>query len=132
MNLSNNIYIEAFQEYKKLGLDPLPIPYEDGHPTKGSKIAGWPTKAANGDYTTADFAEPCNIGVLLGGAKKLTDLDCDSPEAVAVGSDIIGQLMERTGKTMIFGRQSKPRSHYIFSCDKSLPTEKITDPSERS
>ena len=28
----------------------------------------------------------------------------------------------------MFGRASKPRSHYIFFCDKSLPTEKITDP----
>ena len=45
-----------------------------------------------------------------------------------MGGEIIGHLMENTGKTMMFGRASKPRSHYIFFCDKSLPTEKITDP----
>jgi len=128
MNLSKNIYTEAFENYKKLGLDPLPIPYENGHPTKGPKIAGWQTEAASGEYTETDFAEPCNIGVLLGGPKNLTDIDCDSPEAVLIGEEVMGDLMKHTGKTMMFGRKSKPRSHYIFFCVKSLPTEKITDP----
>lgn len=129
MNLShNNIYVEASENYKKIGLDPVPIPYEDGHPTKGPKITGWNTKAANHEYTESDFAEPCNIGILLGGSKHLTDIDCDSPEAVFIGNEIMGDLMEKTGRTMIFGRAAKPRSHYIFFCDKSLPTEKITDP----
>ena len=124
MILSNSIYIEAFENYKKLGLDPLPIPYENGRPTKGPKIGGWNTKAATGEYTSADFVEPCNIGVLLGGTRNLTDIDCDSPEAVFIGKEIMSTLPP----TFTFGRASKPRSHYIFFCDKSLPTQKITDP----
>ena len=127
MIVSESIYT-AFENYKKLGLDPLPIPHENGHPTKGPKIADWQTKAANGEYTDDDFADPCNIGNLLGGPKNLTAIDCDSPEAVAVSDDLFGHLMDQTGKTMMFGRQSKPRSHYIFFCDMSLPTEKISDP----
>ena len=130
MTTANNIYITGFENYKKLGLDPLPIPYEDGHPTKGPKIAGWQVKADRGDYTKEDFSDPCNIGVLLGGPKNITDIDCDSPEAVSIGREIMGHLMEKSGKTMMFGRDSKPRSHYIFACDHSLPTEKITDPSD--
>jgi len=126
MTLSNNIYTEAFANYKKLGLDPLPIPYDDGHPTKGPKIPGWQTRAASHEYTDDDFAEPCNIGVLLGGTKNLTDIDCDSPEAVLIGNE----LMQTLPPTFMFGRASKPRSHYIFFCDKSLPTEKITDPAD--
>ena len=110
MTLSNNIYIEAFENYKKIGLDPLPIPYENGHPTKGPKITGWQTKAANGEYTDDDFAEPCNLGVLLGGTKNLTDIDCDSPEAVFIGREV----MKTLPPTFIFGRASKPRSHYIL------------------
>jgi hypothetical protein len=39
MNVSNSIYT-AFENCKKIGLDPLPIPNEDGHPTKGPKIPG--------------------------------------------------------------------------------------------
>jgi hypothetical protein len=89
MTLSKNIYIEAFENYRKIGMDPLPIPYEDGHPRKGPKIAGWQTKAANGQYSDDDFAEPCNIGILLGGPKNLTDIDCDSPEAVLMGSEVM-------------------------------------------
>jgi P4 family phage/plasmid primase-like protien len=124
----NTIYTAAFRTYKKMGLDPLPISYQNGRPTKEAKIIDWPTKAANGEFTEEDFAEPCNIGILLGGTKIVTDIDTDSPEAVAVGGDIIGQLMETTGKTFMFGRKSKPRSHYIFFCDQSLPSEKIKDP----
>ena len=89
---SNNIYTEAFENYKKLGLDPLPIPYENGHPTKGPKVGGWNTKAANGEYTSGDFAEPCNLGVLLGGPRNLTDIDCDSPEAVFIGKEVMNTL----------------------------------------
>lgn len=90
--ISTNSIYTAFQQYKELGLDPLPIPYEDGHPTKGPKVAGWQTKAAKGEYTENDFAGQCNIGILLGGARNLTDIDCDSPEAVAVGDEIILHL----------------------------------------
>jgi hypothetical protein len=124
MTLSKNIYIDAFEKYEKLGLDPLPIPYESGHPTKGPKIPGWQIKAANGEYTSTDFAEQCNVGILLGGTKNITDIDCDSPEAVGIGNEV----MKTLPPTFTFGRASKPRSHYIFFCDKSLPTQKITDP----
>jgi P4 family phage/plasmid primase-like protien len=132
MKAIRTIYTTAFQDYKNLGLDPLPIPYdENGYPTKGPRIDGWQIKAANGSYTEEDFSDPCNIGVLLGGPKNLTDIDCDSPQAVAVAGDIIGHLMQKTGTgTMIFGRASNPRSHYIFSTDNSFPTEKIMDPAD--
>src|SRR5207247_4891228 len=65
---------------------------------------------------------------LLGGQKHLSDLDCDSPEAVAVAGEIMDQFMEKTGATMIFGRESKPTSHYLFFCDQSLPSKEIRDP----
>ena len=109
MTLSKNIYIEAFENYRKIGMDPLPIPYEDGHPTKGPKVSGWQKRADNGEYAESDFGGPCNIGVLLGGTKNLTDIDCDSPEAVLIGSEI----MKTMPPTFTFGRPSKPRSHYI-------------------
>lgn len=127
---STNIYTEAFHRYKKMGLDPVPIPYENGHPTKRPNEDDWQTIAANGGYTEADCCKRCNIGNLLGGTRNLTDIDCDSPQAVAVGGEIIGDLMKTTGKTMMFGRKSKPRSHYVFYCDQSLPSEKIKDPGD--
>jgi len=130
IKVSSGIYTEAFEHYKTMGLDPVPIPYEDGHPAKCPRDTAWQTKAATGDYVVNDFVRECNIGILLGGIENVIDIDCDSPEAVAVSGDIIGHLMEGTSKTMMFGHDSKRRSHYIYYCDKSLPTEKITDPAD--
>src|SRR5258708_6967994 len=101
MTQSNNIYTTAFHHYKKLGLAPLPIPHIDGHPSKKPTDKGWPERAANGEYTESDFVRACNVGVLLGGPKNVTDLDCDSPEAVAVAGEITDAFMEKTGATMI-------------------------------
>ncbi|MBS1828799.1 MAG: bifunctional DNA primase/polymerase [Acidobacteria bacterium] len=129
MNLSKNIYT-AFKQYTEMGLDPLPIPYTDGHPTKKPEYLGWTTKAANHEFSNSDLEDPCNIGILLGGNKNLTDIDCDSPEAVRIGAEVLDGLMEKTGKTLVFGRQSKPRSHFIWYADKSMPTEKIVDPTD--
>jgi hypothetical protein len=128
MKLSTNINIEAFENYKSLGLDPLPIPYDNGHPSKVPKIGGWHTKASNGEYTADDFSEPCGVGILLGGTNNVTDIDCDSTEAVSTSSEIMRKLMDETGETMMFGHESKPRSRYVFSTDTSLPTEQIRDP----
>src|SRR5438105_3389856 len=112
MNESNStIYTAAFHHYKNLGLDPIPIPDIDRHPSKFPTETGWPQRAANGEYTEADFAEPCNIGNLLGGPNYITDIDCDSPEAIAISGEVLKRFMEKTGETMIFGRKSKPRSH---------------------
>jgi len=129
MHQPKDIYTTAFNTYRELGLDPLPIPHQNGNPTKGPTGPDWPIKAANRTYTESDFQEqPCNIGILLGGIKNLTDIDCDSPEAIKVADEIMDHFMKRVGKAMMFGRASKPRSHYIFECDNSLPSEKIKDP----
>jgi len=124
------IYTTEFEDYKNLGLDPVVIPYEDGHPTKGPKIQGWQIKAGNGQNTAEDFNDQTNIGNLLGGPKNLTDIDCDSRESFLIGREIMDDLMRKTGQTMVFGRYSKPHSHYVFSCDRSLPIEQIRDPSD--
>jgi P4 family phage/plasmid primase-like protien len=130
MNQSEDIYTVAFQDYKAMGLDPLPIPHQNGNPTKRPTDDNWQIRAANGGYTEADFKIACNMGNLLGGPKHFSDLDCDSPEAIRVASDVMKDLERKIGRTMVFGRASKPRSHYIHTCDASLPSEKITDPSD--
>lgn len=127
MNKTNsNIYIDAFDRYKVMGLDPLPIPYEQGLPSKVPLIPGWQRSAEAGIFTADDFSKPCNMGVLLGGKFHLTDIDLDSPEAVAVGRDILREYEA----TLNFGRDSKPRSHHIYSSDASLATERIKDPTD--
>ena len=85
MNQSNNIYTDEFRRYRDLGLDPLPIPSNEGRPSKIPLYPGWQTKAANHEFTAQDFPIDSNMGILLGGEKHLTDIDADSPESVAGG-----------------------------------------------
>jgi len=131
MTLSNNIYIDAFKKYREMGLDPLPIPYQEGHPTKGPILTDWPTKAANHEFTEADLEDPCGIGNLLGGPRNTTDADLDSREAVLIGGEVFESLEKRTGEKFCkFGHDGKPRSHVVFFTDKALPSEEVEDPAD--
>jgi len=134
MKLSNdNIYIEAFRKYRQMGLDPLAIPHVDGHPTKAPKTQGWQIRAATGEYSESDFALPCNIGILLSGEKNLTDIDIDCLEAVGIATEVMDRLTQDTGNhPFVFGRKSKPRSHYVYFCDVSLQSEEVRDPTDNA
>ena len=51
-----------------------------------------------------------NIGVILGDDAGSADVDCDCDEAITVAK----RLLPPTN--MVFGRMSKPFSHYFFRC----------------
>jgi hypothetical protein len=55
-----------------------------------------------------------NIGLLLGDKFGSTDVDCDCPEAI-MGAR---KLLPETG--LIFGRRSKPFSHYLYRSDPAV------------
>lgn len=63
-----------------------------------------------------------NIGVLLGDKYGSTDVGCDCPEAVTAARG----LFRETG--LIFGRQSKPFSHYLYRSDPPVRTQQFHDP----
>ena len=42
-----------------------------------------------------------------------------------------GEILSHLPTTWTFGRESKPRSHFIYSCDQSFPSQKISDPTDR-
>jgi putative DNA primase/helicase len=61
---------------------------------------------------------PQNVGVILGPSSRgLTDVDLDSPEAIAIAP----YLLPRT--KAIFGRKSKRASHYLFYSDLAVSQE---------
>lgn len=122
-----NVNLYRYHEnYLKLGLDPLPIPPINGKPTKKPVIPDWPTKAVEHLFKPEDYAEPnSNIGSCLGGAKNRSDVDIDDHAALKIAAEI---LRDNFPATTIFGRPSKPKSHYFFECDESLPSVKILDP----
>jgi hypothetical protein len=59
----------------------------------------------------SDFNDDSNIAVKMGDVSNgLVDVDCDHPFAVASAKE----LLPITGR--VFGRSSKPSSHYLFLC----------------
>ena len=50
------------------------------------------------------------------------DVDCDCPEAIAAARHVLPET------ALIFGRQSKPFSHYLYRADPPVRTEQFKDP----
>lgn len=89
--------------------------------------------ALNKDYTEERYDPPSNsmwqarelgVGVVVGpgrGGPVDVDLDCD--EAVTLARDMLPPTLA------VFGRKSKPRSHYLYKCPVgSVPYMKFADP----
>ena len=91
---------------------------------KAPRERDWQRKA----ITTPEAAEqyfrgPMNIGVLLGTVSGgLVDVDLDCPEACAVADRILPPT------AAVFGRASKPRSHWLYYVGGPAPSLKLSDP----
>lgn len=92
-------------EYCDQGWSPIPIP----HMEKAPIMKGWQDLRITKENAADHFRnDPSNIGVLLGKASKgLTDVDMDCPEAIQLAPDFLPP-------TRAFGRNSKPKSHYLY------------------
>lgn len=101
------------------GFSPVPVPTR----SKGPILEGWQRLEINLESASEYFnGTSQNIGVLLGDRYGSTDVDCDCPEAIAVARE----LLPETG--LIFGRRSKPFSHYFFRSDPPVRTQQFHDP----
>jgi hypothetical protein len=98
--------LEVAVAYHSRGWMPLPVPFRSKNPG----FEGW----QNFTTTTAELSlhfngHRQNIGVLLGRVSgDLTDVDLDCAEAVALAA----HFLPPTGS--IFGRQTRPRSHWLY------------------
>jgi hypothetical protein len=100
--------LEAARQYVAAGFRPVPVPYRQ----KGPLIEGWQhLRLAADDLPKYFNGQQQNIGTLLGDDYGTTDTDLDCIEAVRVARF----LMPATG--MVFGRASKPASHWFFRMD---------------
>lgn len=107
---------EAVTHYIDLGLYPIPVPFKQKAPT----IKDWQDLRIDRANASVFFnGKPQNIGVLLG-PSDLSDVDVDCPQAVALAPC----FLPPTG--MIFGRASKPQSHWVYRCP-SVKTERYKD-----
>jgi hypothetical protein len=86
--------------------------------TKKNTDEGWDSH----NYATADFARNNNIGVKLGAhSGGLIDVDCDAAEVVRLRKHALYCT------DAIFGRRSKPNSHFLSYC-KNAVAVKFIDP----
>jgi P4 family phage/plasmid primase-like protien len=68
--------------------------------------------------------QPLNIGVILGDEHGSADVDLDCNEAVAIAPLFLPET------NLIFGRPSRPSSHYFYRVDPPIPLRKFIDPLE--
>jgi hypothetical protein len=103
--------------YISRGWNPVPVPHGEKVP-RGQ----WQSRVINAGNASKYFnGGPLNIGVMMGTASQgLTDVDLDCPEAVAVAP----YILPRTAA--VFGRASKPASHWLYVSDLATTARQAT------
>jgi hypothetical protein len=110
--------LDAARQYIEAGFLPVPVPYKAKNPA----FDGWPTLRLTADDAPKYFnGHPQNIGLIVGDDYGTTDIDLDCGEAVRAASFFLPET------AMIFGRNSKPRSHWFYRLDPPLPTRTFKD-----
>ena len=110
--------LQSAQAYARAGICVIPIPTRQKKPA----LAGWPNlRLSEADLSKHFNGAPQNMGALLG-VDCLTDLDLDSPEAITVGT----VYAPETG--FVFGRKSRPYSHFFYRTDPAMRSQQFRDP----
>ena len=109
--------IKLAKSYIARGWSVIPIPRGEKAPT----LAGWQRLRITPETVGEHFnAKPVNIGTLLGEPSHwLVDADIDHPQAVALARE----YLPPTGA--VFGRASKPESHYLYYVSAPIVTTKF-------
>ena len=103
--------VEAALEYHRRGLIVTPL-YG-----KRPILKGWQERQLSEDELPNYFVDGRNLGIVLGSAAGLVDVDLDNPVAV----DVADLLLPDTVKS---GRMKNPRSHHWFVCDPVPPSRR--------
>lgn len=105
------------------GFSPVPVPHRSKRPV----LKEWQRLEITTEVASQYFnGASQNIGVLLGDKFGSADVDCDCPEAITAARE----LLPETG--LIFGRQSKPLSHFFYRSDPPARTAQFIDPLDQS
>lgn len=107
----------AAEEYLGRGWSPIPVPRGD----KAPRVKDWPKYVCDPSAIHTTFAAS-NVGVLLGERSGgLVDIDLDCPEAERLATEVL------PATRAVFGRKSKPASHFLHVVDPVPKTKKFTD-----
>ncbi len=106
--------------YQEQGLAVIDLPIGSKNPNR----AGWQNEKLTEEDIKHRFSEPKNIGVLLGEpSSSRVDIDIDIPSLGLVAH----LLLPKTD--FVFGRESKPMSHWEYDIVGDLPkSETFVDP----
>ena len=100
--------LDNAKEYLGRGWQPVPVPLEE----KAPKQKDWQNLAITPANAADYFEQNQNIGLQLGARSGgLTDVDIDCREALALADTFL------PATSAIFGRASKPRSHWLYITD---------------
>jgi len=107
--------IEAAQRWIERGYWPLPVPFREKRPVE----EGWQNLRITLEMVPKYFnGAQQNIGVLLGDRYNSADVDLDCHEAIRAAPEFLPE----TG--LVFGRASKPASHWFYRSDPAVKTRK--------
>lgn len=109
--------IDIVKGYIGRGWMPVPIPFKG----KGPIIPGWQKFTVTSENIGEHFnGKDQNVGIILGQVSGgLSDVDLDCREAVALAP----RMLPKTGA--VFGRHSKPKSHYLYTVYEPEPKAAI-------
>jgi len=105
--------LEIAREYIERGWVAIPVPQKE----KAPRIPGWQSLRVTVEDAPDYFGNGQNVGVLLGEPSRgLTDVDLDCPEALRIAEFFLPKT------NAIFGRPSKPKSHWLYYCPEAQTT----------
>lgn len=111
--------LEAARRWAEKGYYVVPIRFKEKRPV----IAEWQKLRLRPDDLTQYFGSaPQNIGLLLGEAYGVCDVDLDCDEALHVWQTFAPPTR------CVFGHQSKAFSHFLYHADPPGPSLKLMDP----
>jgi Bifunctional DNA primase/polymerase, N-terminal len=97
---------DAAASYVRVGLRVTPLRGKD------ALLPGWQNRQLPLADVPRHFVDGRNVGLVLGGAAGLVDVDLDNPLAVGVAGHILPP-------TLTSGRENNPYSHYWYACQPS-------------
>jgi len=108
---------EAARAYAEAGFAPIPVPFR----AKKPELTGWQKLRLKPEDVPHHFnGVAMNVGLLL--ADGLTDVDLDCGEAIAAAPEFLPPT------PFLFGRPSKPRSHWSYRTEPPAVNRRYEDP----
>jgi putative DNA primase/helicase len=108
-------------KYREEGFWPVPV----GSRGKVPLADGWPELRLSPEEIRACFLPVYNVGIILGRASGLVDIDLDSNNALKLADHFLPPT------PFVFGRASKLRSHRVFRVDEPGKAKQFLGPDKK-